>query len=68
VLRVKKITLSILSIVLLIGLNACSNRYESNKSAANSDEQGDKVVKEKDVREMVWMQLSLEQKEWIDGT
>ncbi|MBS4197666.1 hypothetical protein [Lederbergia citri] len=68
----KKITLFILSLVLLLGLNACSNRYgkESNNdlSVANNNEQDDKVVKENDVRELVWKQLSLEQKEWIDGT
>ena len=66
----KKITLSILSVVLLLGLIACSNQngQDNDQSVVNSNEQGDKVVKKDDVREIVWKQLSSEQKEWIDGT
>jgi hypothetical protein len=69
---VKKITLSILSVVLLLGLIACFNQTgqgsNNSQNVVNSNEQGDKVVKEDDVREIVWKQLSSEQKEWIDGT
>ncbi|WHX98668.1 hypothetical protein [Neobacillus sp. DY30] len=67
-----KISLSILSAVLLLGLIACSNQngQENNndESDVNSTEQGDKGVKKDDVREIVWKQLSSEQIEFIDGT
>jgi hypothetical protein len=72
VLSVKKITLSILSVFLLLGLPACSNQNgqgsNNSQNVVNSNEQGDKVVKKDDVREIVWKQLSSEQKEWVDGT
>ncbi|WP_419888328.1 hypothetical protein ACN6MT_23635 [Neobacillus niacini] len=58
----KKITLYILSTALLLGLIACSN--ESVQSSKNEE----KIVKKDDVREIVWNQLSSEQKEWINGT
>lgn len=61
-LGVKKITLYILSTALLLGLIACSN--ESVQSSKNEE----KIVKKDDVREIVWNQLSSEQKEWINGT
>lgn len=67
----KKITLSILSIVLLLGLGACSNQNGQgniDENIASSNEQGAKAVKKGDVREIIWQQLSSEQKEWIDGT
>ncbi|MGV3467271.1 MAG: hypothetical protein ACO1OT_18515 [Heyndrickxia sp.] len=64
----KKLILTILSAVLLLGLNACSNQNRKSQSVININEQGEKVFKENDVREIVWKQLSLEQKEWIDGT
>jgi hypothetical protein len=70
-LRVEKITLFILSIVLLLGVIACSNQNgqgNNEQSVTNSNEQDDKVVKKDDVRENIWRQLSSEQKEWIDGT
>jgi hypothetical protein len=68
---VKKITLYIISAVLLLGLIACSNqngRGNNDQSVVNNNEQSNKVVKKDDVREIVWKQLSSEQKEWIDGT
>lgn len=67
----KKITISILSAVLLLGLIACSNQSvqdKNNQSVVNSNEQNNKVVKKDDVREIVWKQLSSEQIELIDGT
>lgn len=66
----KKITLSILSVVLLLGLIACSNQngQDNDQSVVNSNEQDDKAVKKDDVREIVWKQLSSEQTELIDGT
>nr|WP_263326953.1 hypothetical protein [Neobacillus sp. Marseille-Q6967] len=67
----KKITLYIMSAVLLLGLIACSNqnvRVNNDQSVVNNNEQSNKVVKKDDVREIVWKQLSSEQKEWIDGT
>jgi len=69
----KKTVLFILSACLLLGLFACSNQ---NKQANNNDDQNvvanneqvNEEKNEKDVREVVWEQLSSEQKEWIDGT
>lgn len=62
----------ILSIFLLVGLSACSNTYElasnNHKNLITSREEGEKIHKNKDVREIVWEQLSSEQKDWIDGT
>jgi len=62
--------LSILSVVLLLGLIACSNQngQDNDQSVVNSNEQDDKAVKKDDVREIVWKQLSSEQTELIDGT
>jgi len=68
----RKISLFIFSAFFLLGLNACSNpngqEGKNNKSVVNINEQVNKGVKEDDVREMVWKQLSSEQKEWADGT
>nr|WP_328701165.1 hypothetical protein [Aquibacillus kalidii] len=67
----KKAVLFILSSCLLLALLACSSE---NKQVSNNDEQN--VVRnelitedenERDVREVVYNQLSSEQKEWIDG-
>lgn len=70
----KKMALFILSMSLLLGLTAaCSNeRVQSNnnseKVVKSSKEQREKTDKKDDVREIVWNQLSSEQKEWIAGT
>ena len=68
----KKITLFILSAVLFLGLIACSNQNEqgsnNDQNFVNSNEQDKKVPKNDDVREIIWKQLSSEQKDWIDGT
>jgi hypothetical protein len=66
----KKFTLISFSLFLLIGLFACSNQ---NEQASNSDDpKTDNIQKQdtikKDVREVIWGQLSLQQKERIDGT
>lgn len=67
----KKIFLFILSSVLLIGLLACSNQGE-DKVVTNEEQGMEKQINEetskKDVREVVWEQLSSEQKERINGT
>ncbi|WP_273126979.1 hypothetical protein [Bacillus weihaiensis] len=67
-----KITLSILLAVLLLGLIACSNQTDqvgnNDEKVVNSNEQDKKINVDKDVREVVWGQLSSEQKERIDGT
>lgn len=67
----KKIFLFILSFVLLIGLLACSNQGE-DKVVTNEEQGMEKQINEetskKDVREVVWEQLSSEQKERINGT
>lgn len=67
----KKIFLFILSSVLLIGLLACSNQGE-DKVVTNEEQGIEKQINEetskKDVREVVWEQLSSEQKERINGT
>jgi len=69
---VNKITLSILLAVLLLGLIACSNQTDqvgnNDEKVVNSNEQDKKINVDKDVREVVWGQLSSEQKERIDGT
>lgn len=69
----KKLTSFILSIALLLGCTACSNeRVLSNnngeKVVKSSKEQKGKIDEKGDVREIVWNQLSAEQKEWIAGT
>ncbi|MFM1650540.1 hypothetical protein ACI7RC_00400 [Brevibacillus sp. B_LB10_24] len=69
----EKNALFILSTALLLGLIACSNESvqvsKNDENIVNSSKkEGDKVVKKDDVREIVWNQLSPEQKEWIDGT
>ncbi|WP_233190057.1 hypothetical protein [Sporosarcina sp. P35] len=68
----KKTILFILSSCLLLGLFACSNQ---NKQVKNSDDQNivnneqfNEENNEKDVRKVVWEQLTVKQKEWIDGT
>ncbi|MCJ8007228.1 hypothetical protein ACFFF5_06955 [Lederbergia wuyishanensis] len=64
----KKILLTMLSTVLFLGLAACSNlNKQGSNNVQNSNEQGEKVHKNDDVREIVWKQLSSEQKDWIDG-
>jgi len=72
VLILKKPILFILSSCLLLGLFACSNQ---NKQVKNSDDQNivnneqvNEENNEKDVRKVVWEQLTVKQKEWIDGT
>jgi alpha-acetolactate decarboxylase len=66
----KKITLSILFAVLLLGLFACSNQdgQGNEQNVVTSKEKGKKGIKKGDVREIVWDQLSKEQKDWIVGT
>lgn len=68
----KKIIFIIFSTTLLVGLMACSNpKSQSSNNVenfVNNKKQGDNVAQNGDVRETVWLQLSLEQKEWIDGT
>jgi hypothetical protein len=55
-----------------LGLIACSNQNgrvsNNDQSVVNSNEQANNVVKKGDVREIVWKQLSTEQKLSIDGT
>jgi hypothetical protein len=71
VIRVKNITLFILSAALLFGLIACSYQdgqgNYNNQSVVHSNGQGDEVVKKNDVREIVWKQLPSVQKDWING-
>lgn len=50
----KKITLLVFSLFILLGLFGCSNHVNGNNK--------------KDVREVVWRQLSAQQKERINGT
>lgn len=68
----KKVFLTIISAALLSGLIACSNQNDeadhNEQNVVNSSEKDKKINVEKDVREVVWGQLSSEQKEWIDGT
>ena len=56
----------------MLGLSACSSQNgqlsNNNLSAVNGKEQVDKVAGKNDVREIVWGQLSSQQKERIDGT
>ncbi len=62
----------ILSSCILLGLFACSNQNEQAKHndnqfiISNNEEANEEI--NNDVREVVWKQLSSEQKEWIDGT
>ncbi|XQY90011.1 hypothetical protein ACNRWW_10650 [Metabacillus sp. HB246100] len=67
-----KITLSIHLAVFMLGLIACSNQTDqvenNDQKVVNSNEQDKKIHVNKDVREVVWGQLSSEQKERIDGT
>lgn len=60
----KKIILIIFSLVLFIGLLACSNQKESN----SIKESNNVTVKEQDVREVIWYQLTSKDKERIKGT
>ena|SRR5690606_33697542 len=61
----KKI-ISILFVVMLLGLVACANDNDGagthNENVVNNNTQND------DVKEVVWNQLSSEQKEWIDDS
>lgn len=56
----------------MLGLIACSNQTDqvenNDQKVVNSNEQDKKIHVNKDVREVVWGQLSSEQKERIDGT
>lgn len=63
----KKIVLFILSSILFMGLlTACSNQKQSNNIPI--EEPSKITLKEQDVREVVWNQLNLEDKERIKGT
>ncbi|WP_240390632.1 hypothetical protein [Bacillus sp. Y1] len=69
--KLRKITLLILLTFLMNGIIACSNQnaqsIDENENIDTSKQQDDKVSEKNDVREMVWDQLSTEQKEWVDG-
>lgn len=68
----KKVAISFITAVLMLGLIACSNQKDqavnNDQNIIKTNEQDKKTNAEKDVREVVWGQLSSEQKEWIDGT
>ncbi|WP_456278822.1 hypothetical protein [Bacillus sp. AK128] len=70
VLRLKKVTLSIISVVMMLGLIACSIQNDevdnNDQKVANKNEQETNV--EKDVRDVVWAQLSSVDKERIAGS
>ncbi|MEY8345762.1 hypothetical protein [Niallia circulans] len=69
----KKTVLFIISTCHLFGLFACSNQnkqaddHDDQKIVSNNEQVNEKKNK-KDVRQVVWEQLSLEQKELIDCT
>jgi hypothetical protein len=69
---VKKFILFITSTVLIMGLIGCFNENsQSSKNQVNvaiTKQQNNKVVENRDVREVVWKQLSQEKKDWIKGT
>lgn len=60
----KKNILIILSLFIFIGLLACSNQKKSN----NIKDSNNVTVKELDVREIVWNQLTSKDKKQIKGT
>jgi len=68
----KKWRILALSLFLLMGLIACSNQNEqtSHRDVAKTENtlENEKDTSKKDVREVVWDQLSLQQKERITGT
>lgn len=69
----KKTVLFILSSCLLLGLFACSNQNKqantnNDQNIVSINEQINEEKNENDVRQVVWEQLSSEQKEWIDGS
>lgn len=66
----KRFFLVALSLFLLLGLFACTNQSgQINKSDnPKTDNTQEKDANKKDVREVVWAQLSLQQKESINGT
>ncbi|HET7628615.1 MAG TPA: hypothetical protein VFK44_09535 [Bacillales bacterium] len=66
----KKIPFLAFSAFLLLGLFACSNQngQESNNADPNTDYTQEQSNTKKDVREVVWGQLSEPQKERINGT
>ncbi|GAA0435410.1 hypothetical protein GCM10008983_09990 [Lentibacillus halophilus] len=68
----KKSVLFILSSFLLLGLFACSNQNGQANNNNNNDQNTvntqEQSSNQKDVREVVWSQLSEQQKESINGT
>ncbi|WP_018931363.1 hypothetical protein [Gracilibacillus lacisalsi] len=66
-----KISLFVLSTILLFGLFACSNSQYANDYANqhmgkhNKQSSKTNIV---EVKKTVWSQLSAEQKEWVNGT
>jgi hypothetical protein len=56
----------------MLGLIACSNQKtkssNNDETVVKSKDQRDMNALKKDVREIVWRQLPLQQKEWINGT
>ncbi|WP_226665190.1 hypothetical protein [Metabacillus litoralis] len=68
----KKIILTNFSALLFLGLLVCSNQNEQesiiDQNYVKSNELERKVFKKDDVREIVWRQLSSNQKEWIDDS
>lgn len=62
----KKFILIIFSLILFIGLIACSNKKESNSITVK--EQSNIIVKERDVREIVWNQLTSKNKDRVKGS
>lgn len=66
----KKTVLFIISTCHLLGLFACSNQNKQadDQKIVSINEQVNEEKNKKDVRQVVWEQLSLEQKELIDCT
>lgn len=56
------------AIIVAGGIFYYANRPKENNTTANSQQNEASTTGKKDVRDMVWQQLSVEQKESIDGT